>query len=230
MKLKIKYIFLTGVLLGIFSLLTGCAVVSKKSFNLQQAHLTSIDQKIQKLDQSLSNLDIFTKNIVKLIEELSEKTTTIDKNYSKLQITLNELNSVVETKDSTLETALSDTQKTIENLKKKLSELEEAKADLQKQIAELRTEKHKIISSDVERPSEVVEGGGEVKVDASVSNQKETLQQLLDEAQELYRNENYKEAISKWEKAVAADPENLEAKLNIEIAKGKLKSLSEEKK
>ena len=53
---------------------------------------------------------------------------------------------------------------------------------------------------------------------------------MLDEAQELYRNENYKEAIGKWQEALDIDPESLEAKLNMEIAKEKIKSLSEKEK
>ena len=56
---------------------------------------------------------------------------------------------------------------------------------------------------------------------------KEALQKSLDGALQLYRKGNYKEAVSKWEEALILDPENLEAKFNIEIAKEKIKSLSD---
>ena len=52
---------------------------------------------------------------------------------------------------------------------------------------------------------------------------KEALQKLLDEALSLYRDGNYKEAIGKWEQVLVIDPQNLEAKFNIEIAKEKTK-------
>lgn len=43
----------------------------------------------------------------------------------------------------------------------------------------------------------------------------------------LYREGNYKGAIGKWEEVLIIDPENLEAKFNIEIANEKIKSISE---
>lgn len=66
------------------------------------------------------------------------------------------------------------------------------------------------------------------KIEAIAANhEKEATQKLLDDALTLYREGNYKEAIDKWEKVLVIDPENLEAKFNIEIAKEKIKSLSE---
>ena len=55
---------------------------------------------------------------------------------------------------------------------------------------------------------------------------KERLQTLLDDALEQYREGNYQEAIAKWEKVLELEPDNLEAKFNIEITKEKMKSLS----
>ena len=66
------------------------------------------------------------------------------------------------------------------------------------------------------------------KIEALAAKQrKEALQNLLDGALLLYRKGNYKEAINKWEESLIIDPENLEAKFNIEIAKEKIKSLSD---
>lgn len=55
---------------------------------------------------------------------------------------------------------------------------------------------------------------------------KERLQTLLDDALEQYREGNYQEAIARWEKVLELEPDNLEAKFNIEITKEKMKSLS----
>lgn len=48
---------------------------------------------------------------------------------------------------------------------------------------------------------------------------------LLDDALMLYREGEYGEAVNKWGEVLIVDPENLEAKFNIEIAKEKIKSL-----
>jgi hypothetical protein len=70
--------------------------------------------------------------------------------------------------------------------------------------------------------------GEDNKIEAvAVGQQKEALQKLLEDALTSYRNGNYKEAISRWEEALVIDSENLEAKFNIEIAKEKIKTISE---
>ena len=230
MKQNTKYIFLTFIALSVSFLSIGCAGFSKKSSNPKEDRLALVDLKIKKLEQSLSNLDASTKSLVRFIEELSDKTSAMEKNYSKFHTKLYELSSKMETKDSSLESALSDTQKTIEELEKKLNETEEAKTDLQNQISELQAQRHNVTSPNVERPTEAVKEEG-VKADVSSVNQKkEALQKLLDEAQELYRSENYKEAIGKWQEALNIDPESLEAKLNMEIAKEKIQTLPEKEK
>lgn len=54
-------------------------------------------------------------------------------------------------------------------------------------------------------------------------NRKASLvEDLLDKAINLYRQEKYEDAIAKWNEAIALDPKRLEAKFNIEIAKDKI--------
>lgn len=49
-----------------------------------------------------------------------------------------------------------------------------------------------------------------------------SIDDLLDEAIQLYREEEFEEAIAKWEKVLALDPSKLEAKFNIEIAQDRI--------
>ncbi len=68
-------------------------------------------------------------------------------------------------------------------------------------------------------------------VEKVTSNQrKDTVKKLLDEAVRLYRDENYQEAISTWEKVLIFDPKNIEAKYNIEIVMEKIQSSSTSEK
>ena len=49
------------------------------------------------------------------------------------------------------------------------------------------------------------------------------VEDLLDKAIQLYRQEKFEEAIAKWEEVLALDPSKLEAKFNIEIAQDRIK-------
>ncbi len=49
------------------------------------------------------------------------------------------------------------------------------------------------------------------------------VEDLLDKAIQLYRQEKFKEAIAKWEEVLALEPSKLEAKFNIEIAQDRIK-------
>ena len=49
------------------------------------------------------------------------------------------------------------------------------------------------------------------------------VEDLLNKAIKFYREENFEEAIAKWEEVLALDPTKLEAKFNIEIARDRIK-------
>lgn len=249
-----KYIFLTFIALSISSLSVGCAgqrkffsQFGKKSSGAQEEeHMALVDLKILELEQALSDLNLSALNLVKLVEELAQKTTDIDTNYSKLNTTLDKLSSQVETKDSSMVSTISETQKNINDLTQKLSEIEQVKTDLQNQALALQSQRFLIKNSEIEQQSEamkeeakemikelremVKEAKGEIKSEEEKKTEetaaeqgKEAVQRLLDEALSLYRDENYKDAIGKWKAVLVIDPANLEAKFNIEIAKEKIK-------
>ncbi len=245
-----KYIPLAFTAISLFSFV-GCAGLSQKSYKAQEEHLAFVDKKIQELEQSVLNLNTSAQNLGRRIEELSQKSADVEGNYSKLNTSLDELRLKADTKDSSHDAILSDAQRAIDDLVVKLSEIEKAKADLQNQIAVLQAQRVGAISSPIEQQSEAIKEearemreqgremvkeakaeqkleGQDKKVEAlAIDQQKEALQKILEDALVLYRDGNYKEAVSKWEEALVIDPENLEAKFNIEIAKEKMKSISE---
>ncbi len=53
--------------------------------------------------------------------------------------------------------------------------------------------------------------------------------ELLNNAVELYKQQKFKEAILKWEEVLATDPENPEAKFNIEVANDRIKQNEKDK-
>lgn len=248
-----KYFFLIFVILALSFLHTGCAEFSrfyKKSSRTNDEPLALIDQRIQELEQALSNLNLSDQNLEKRIGELSQK---IDTNYSTLHESVNGLNSRVERKESLLESNLSEAQKNINNLENKLdklNEIEKIKTDLQNQIIVLLSQRSQITGSDVGKLKEAMkeevedvitqkqeltnESRREYKLEeektmknSDANPRKAELQNMMDEALALYRGGNYEESLNKWEEIIAIDPENLEAEFNIGIVKERMKSLLE---
>lgn len=250
-----KHLRLVFVVVGLFPLLFGCADYSgRRSQDVQRDQLELVDSKLLNLESAVANLNGVAQTIGKRVEELAQKTNNMDVNYSRLYSELDGLGSKVaaaEATDSSVGAVISDTQANLAELSKRLSEIEKAKSDLQNQILALQAQKSRAAGGSAieqrseamkEETREIVGKGREMAKDAKpekkaeedkkiaelVAKQtKEALQKSLDGALQLYRKGNYKEAVSKWEEALILDPENLEAKFNIEIAKEKIKSLSD---
>lgn len=250
-----KHLRLVFVVVGSFPLLFGCADYSgRRSQDVQRDQLELVDSKLLNLESAIANLNGVAQTIGKRVEELAQKTNNMDVNYSRLYSELDGLGSKVaaaEATDSSVGAVISDTQANLAELSKRLSEIEKAKSDLQNQILALQAQKSRTSGGSAieqrsetmkEEAREIVGKGREAdreakpekkqeddkKIAELVAKQtKEALQKSLDGALQLYRKGNYKEAVSKWEEALILDPENLEAKFNIEIAKEKIKSLSD---
>lgn len=249
-----KHLRLIFTVVGFFPLLFGCADLPKKSQEAQREQLDLMDKKVVDLERAIANLNIVAQSIGKRVEELSQKTANIDTNYSRLYVEVDGLGSKVaaaEAVDSSVGAVISDTQANLAELSKRLSEIEKAKSDLQNQILMLQTQRSRTSgTSPIEQRSETMKeeakeiiGKGREMIKEAKSEKKpeedkkiaelvakqakEALQKLLDGALQLYRKGNYKEAVNKWEEALILDPENLEAKFNIEIAKEKIDTHSD---
>ncbi|OQY98205.1 MAG: hypothetical protein B6D35_12820 [Candidatus Brocadia sp. UTAMX2] len=231
--------------LGFTTLVTGCVAASQRSPDIQAVPVGVNDRKIKELERGLSDLNDTTQALGKCVELLSSKTADADSNYTKLLSRLNELDSKIVLMDSSLENVVAETQKTVKDLEREMGEIEKAKTDLQNQLMALQAQRSRLTGKKIEQTKEVkemLEQGREMLKDASseikpendqklktiITNQeKEALQKLLDDALTLYREGNYKAAIGKWEEVLVIEPENLEAKFNIEIANEKVRSTSE---
>ncbi len=145
---------------------------------------------------------------------------------------------------------ISETQKNIGDLARQLSEIAKAKADLQSRVSAFQSQKSRSADGDIKEQGNVavkeasrvtIEKGHEIaseskteekpvgdkKVEEAVAGEgRDAVKKLLEEAVTLYRDEKYNEAICNWEKVLKIDPENLEAKYNIEIVTEKVKSPS----
>lgn len=244
-----KYVRMFACTLSLVSIFTGCGGVSKKSQQVPAENVSAIDQKIRELEKGLTNVNDSALDLEKHVKKLLQKTEDADARYTDLLDDLNRLNSKVELKDASFEAILAETKKEMQVLEKKMMELDTAKTDLHGQLMNPQTQRSRLTSTKIEHSTESMKEAKEMmdqgremlkdasseikpeedqKIKATAANyEKETLQKLLDEALMLYRDGNYKGAIGKWEEVLALEPENLEAKFNIEIANEKIKSISE---
>jgi tetratricopeptide (TPR) repeat protein len=247
--IMMKYIVL-GLAVVSMTAFAGCGGLQNKTSRNKEPEqrLALIDQKIQEMQQSLSQLSLTDQNIERRVDELSQKTHGLDENYLHLKATTDSLNSKLETKDNSARNSVVDVQRNIDDLEKKLSrieEIEKVKTDLQNQIIVLLSQRQRLArykldqqgkgvkEAPVEEGSQGTEGTKEPVVETHEEKKSETLtteqqnarlQFLLDDALAVYRTGDYEKAIRKWEEALKIDPENLEAKFNIDIAKERLKS------
>lgn len=250
--IMMKYI-VVGLAVAIMTSFAGCSGLQKKNSKNKETEqsLALIDRKIQEIQQSLSQLSLTDQNLERRIDEVSQKTNGMDANYSYLKTTTDSLNSKLETKDNSVRNNVVDLQRNIDDLEKKLNKIEEMekiKTELQSQIIVLLSQRQQLAGYKLDqqgkdvKESPVVEGnqGTEGTKEASVETreeknhetlpseqQNERIQFLLDDALAIYRTGDYEKAVRKWEEVLKTDPENLEAKFNIDIAKEKLKSNTE---
>ncbi|GJQ51108.1 hypothetical protein KsCSTR_45830 [Candidatus Kuenenia stuttgartiensis] len=138
-----KYISFIAFVISLSFLLTGCTGFSKKINEIQkeqEEHAALVNKKIQDHGQILSNLQSSCQNIEGQIEELSQKATNTDSDYSKLQTALDTLNNKIETRGNFLDTIYPKIQKRIDDLEIKVNTLLEIEHDLQTKITALQSQ------------------------------------------------------------------------------------------
>lgn len=138
-----KYISFTFLVISLFPLLMGCSGFPKRINEIQKTqeeHAALVNKMIQTHEQILSNLQSSCKDIEGQIEELSQKTTNADINYSKLQTALDALNYKTETRDNSLDNIYSEIQKRINNIELKVKTILEIENDLQAKVAALQSQ------------------------------------------------------------------------------------------
>lgn len=207
------------------------------------------EQAISNLNSSAQNLEKYIEELSQKTADMNANYSKLYATVNTLNSKVETKDSSLESMLSDAQKNIGDLGRKLSEveLNKKLGEIERAKIDLQNQIIFLLSQRSHLRSPKIKQPSEVTKEevdeiivpGREIaknetqgkkseedkKVEELASNQKkEALQRLLDEALALYRDENYKEAIKKWEEVLAVDPENMEAKFTIEITKEKIKS------
>ncbi len=147
-------------------------------------------------------LDALSKNVEGLEPEINVLREKLDKQESGIASTLSSQRNA----RSHLEEELSETENLLKEIKENLALADEDKSKTDAQVEELRTQLNRLETL------------------SKLAGSKTSLtRDLLDKAIISYRQGNFEDAISKWEEVVARNPDKLDAKFFIEIAKDRIK-------
>ncbi len=221
MSSKYWYILTTVIIsLGLFN--SGCLQLEKFSLGGQ-----SKTERINILEEEVESLSI---NIGSLTTENYE----LKKNVVKLETAKNQLNNKytqIKDKQIAIEAAQTSQNKIRKNLEEELAETKDLLGKVKQQLAIVENDKNNLktklekLGAPREKAAEEEKGNvGENRENLAQETQETSpVEDLLDKAIQLYREENFEEAIAKWEEVIALDPSKLEAKFNIEIAQDRIK-------
>ena len=221
MSSKYWYILTTVIIsLGLFN--SGCLQLEKFSLGGQ-----SKAERINILEEEVESL---SNNIGSLTTENYE----LKKNVVKLETAKNQLNNKytqIKDKQIAIEAAQTSQNKIRKNLEGELAETKNLLEKVKQQLAIVENDKNNLktklekLGAPREKAAEEEKGNvGENRENLAQETQETSpVEDLLDKAIQLYREENFEEAIAKWEEVIALDPSKLEAKFNIEIAQDRIK-------
>ncbi len=221
MSSKYWYILTTVIIsLGLFN--SGCLQLEKFSLGGQ-----SKAERINILEEEVESL---SNNIGSLTSENNE----LKKNVVKLEAAKNQLNNKytqIKDKQIAIEAAQTSQNKVRKNLEGELAETKDLLEKVKQQLTIVENDKNNLkaklekLEVPGEKAAEEEKGNVGENMENLTQETQETspVEDLLDKAIQSYRDENFEEAIAKWEEVLALDPGKLEAKFNIEIAQDRLK-------
>lgn len=225
------YIF-TTIITAVVLLNSGCLQLKKFSFGDKTKRINILEEKVESLSNNMGSLNTENYELKKNLSELETVRKQLNEEYTQIknkQIAIETAQSSQKDARSRLEGELAETRNLLENIKQQLALVEKdknnLKAKLEKlEISSVKTETAAVETTDTEEQKSDTGRSREGLIKETQEKRKSSLvEDLLDKAIQLYRQEKFKEAIAKWEEVLALDPGKLEAKFNIEIAQDRIK-------
>jgi tetratricopeptide (TPR) repeat protein len=242
-----RYLFIFITLIISFGLLnSGCTTLDKVSFwknkngksemrGSKEDRMDALEEKVATLSYSLGSLTTENYELKKNFSELDAVKSQLNKEYTKIkdtQAAIEKIQASNKTARSRLKGELAKTKVALEKIKQHLAAMELEKNSLKAKLVTLESTRKTIAQTEkaVDKitnvESEKSDTGQSRKslIKETQENRKTSLvEELLNKAIRLYREEHFEEAIAKWEEVLALDPSKLEAKFNIEIAQDRIK-------
>ncbi len=238
-----KYLFISTLVIFIGLLNSGCFKASKgflrkdesQSRGSKEDRMSALEEKVATLSYSLGSLTTENYELKKNFRELETIKSQLNKEYTQIkdtQAALEKTQASNKTARTRLKGELAKTKVALEKIKKQLAKMESENNSLKASLETLEEARKTATQTD-----EVADKTANIDTKKSYTKQsrknliKETqenrktslVEELLNKAIRLYREEHFEEAISKWEEVLVLDPSKLEAKFNIEIAQDRIK-------
>jgi tetratricopeptide (TPR) repeat protein len=232
MSSKYWYILTTVIIsLGLFN--SGCLQLEKFSFGQSKTERINIlEEEVESLSNNIGSLTTENYELKKNVVKLETAKNQLNKEYTQIkdkQIAIEAAQTSQNKVHKNLEGELAETKNLLEKAKQQLAIVENDKNNLKAKLEKLEASREKVAETEVVAAKATAAEEEKGNVDENRENlTKETqetspVEDLLDKAIQLYREENFEEAIAKWEEVLALDPGKLEAKFNIEIAQDRIK-------
>ena len=221
MSSKYWYILTTVIIsLGLFN--SGCLQLEKFSLGGQSKaeRINILEEEVESLSNNIGSLTSENNELKKNVVKLEAAKNQINNKYTQIkdkQIAIEAAQTSQNKIRKNLEGELAETKNLLEKVKQQLAIVENDKNNLKTKLEKLEAPR--------EKAAEEEKGNvGENRENLAQETQETSpVEDLLDKAIQLYREENFEEAIAKWEEVIALDPSKLEAKFNIEIAQDRIK-------
>jgi chromosome segregation ATPase len=214
---KYWYILTTVIIfLGLSN--SGCQLL--KFGQSKTEGINILEEEVESLSNNIGSLTTENYELKKDLAKLETAKNQLNKEYTQLkdkQIAIEAEQTSQNKVRKSLEGELEETKNLLEKAKQQLAIVENDKNNLKARLEKLEPPR--------EKAAEEEKGNvGEIRENLTKETQEISLaEDLLDEAIQLYREENFEGAIAKWEEVLVLDPSKLEAKFNIEIAQDRIK-------
>ncbi len=236
-KMSSRYWYvLATVMISIGFLSSGCLHLNKLSSGQSKTErINMLEEKVDSLSGSIGSLTTENHELKKNLIKLETVKNQLNEEYTQIkdrQIAIEAAQTSQNEARSRQEDELAETRSLLEKVKQQLTLVEKDKNNLKAKLEGLEASRKKAaeteaVAAKASAPEKEKSNTDESRESLTKETQEEQktslVEDLLDKAIQLYREENFEEAIAKWEEAIALDPSKLEAKFNIEIAQDRIK-------
>ncbi len=238
-----KYLFIFTALIFIGLLSSGCFQLNKgfirddagNKSGSKEERMSELEEKVATLSYSMGSLTTENYELKKSLSDLETVKSQLNEEYTQIKNKQTALDKTQASNNITrnhLKKDLAETKVALEKIKQHLAEMESEKNNLKAKLEILEATREIDTQTEV-----VVDKTANIKAEKDHTDQsrksliKEVqgqrksslVEDLLDKAIRLYREEHFEDAIEKWEEVLVLDPSKLEAKFNIEIAQDRIK-------
>jgi len=242
-----KYLLISTLVIFIGLLNSGCFKATKgllrkdksespvKSHGSKEDRMNALEEKVATLSYSMGSLTTQNYELKKNFKELEAIKSQLNEEYTKIkdtQASLEKTQASNKTARNRLKGELAKTKVALEKNKQQLVKMASEANSLKAKLKTLELARKKAAQAEevVDKTTNIETGSDYTRqsrknlIKETQENRKTTLvEELLNKAIRMYREEHFEEAIAKWNEVLVLDPSKLEAKFNIEIAQDRIK-------